>query len=242
MELLDWLNKYSGGLAVIWGVFLAMAGFAKWVLPPLLNNFPRKKGGKRKQALVVTWKWALVSGTVGLVLGIGGVFWCFNWGPCKPPFPREHLPQNPSRDELPPPSESRPPVPTGPSIAVLPFNNRTGDPKQEFFSDGFTETLITRLAQLTEIFVIDPFSSFAYKGKSEDIKKVARNLGVRHILIGSVERVSERIRISVQLVDGKTGKTIWVETFNREIKDISKIKDEIVTNITLKSQTKFLNK
>src|SRR5262249_32558672 len=104
--------------------------------------------------------------------------------------------------EAPPPDEKTPlPLPARPSIAVLPFTNLSGDKEQEYFSDGITEDIITELSRFSELFVIARTSSFQYKSKPIDVRKVGRDLGVRYVLEGSVRRSGDRIRISAQLID-----------------------------------------
>ncbi|HKO06398.1 MAG TPA: adenylate/guanylate cyclase domain-containing protein, partial [Alphaproteobacteria bacterium] len=110
-------------------------------------------------------------------------------------------------------------LPDKPSIAVLPFENMSGDPEQEFFSDGMAEDIITALSKLRWFFVIARNSTFAYKGKSPDVRQVARELGVRYVLEGSVRKAGNRMRIAAQLIDGVTGNHIWAERYDREAVD-----------------------
>jgi adenylate cyclase len=134
--------------------------------------------------------------------------------------------------ERPPPS--RPdalPLPDKPSIAVLPFQNMSGDLDQDYFSDGITEDIITALSKLHWIFVIARNSTFAYKGKSPDIRVVARELGVHYILEGSVRKSGDRIRISAQLIDAKTGAHVWAERYDRAVADIFVVQDEITESV-----------
>ena len=111
-------------------------------------------------------------------------------------------------------------LPDNPSIAVLPFKNMSGDPQQEFFSDGFTEDIITTLAQIPRILVIARESSFTYKGKTLKVQEIGRDLGVRYILEGSIQKFGERIRITAQLIDATNGHHLWAEKYDREMKDI----------------------
>ena len=104
------------------------------------------------------------------------------------------------------------PLPDKPSIAVLPFENMTGDPKQEYFTDGFTEQIITSLSKISSLFVISRNSSFTYKGKPVKVQKVGKELGVRYVLEGSVQKFSSRIRINVQLIDAISGQHVWAES------------------------------
>jgi adenylate cyclase len=123
------------------------------------------------------------------------------------------------------------PLPDKPSIAVLPFVNMSGDPEQEFFSDGITEEIITALAKTPKMFVIARTSSFKYKGKEVDVRTVGRELGVRYVLEGSVRKSEDQLRITAQLVDAKTGNHFWAERYDRGLKDIFAIQDEITIKI-----------
>jgi len=123
------------------------------------------------------------------------------------------------------------PLPDLPSIAVLPFVNMSGDPGQEFFSDGITEEIITALSKISNLFVISRQSTFSYKGKPVKVKQVSEELGVRYVLEGSVQRSGDRIRINAQLIDALTGRHIWAERYERELKDIFALQDEITINI-----------
>src|SRR5205814_6934118 len=104
-----------------------------------------------------------------------------------------------------------PPFPDKPSIAVLPFQNMSGDPEQEYFADGMVEEIITALSRITWLFVIARNSSFSYKGQSPDIKQVGRELGVRYVLEGSVRKAGSRVRIAAQLVEADTGTHLWAD-------------------------------
>ena len=119
-----------------------------------------------------------------------------------------------------------------PSIAVLAFDNLSGDPEQEYFSDGIAEDLITELSRFRWFFVIARNSSFSYKGQSPDIRKVAADLGVRYVVEGSVRRAGERVRISAQLIDGESGNHVWAERYDRDLHDIFAVQDEITGAIT----------
>ena len=122
-------------------------------------------------------------------------------------------------------------LPDKPSIAVLPFANVSGDPAQEYFSDGVTDQLITDLSKLPGLFVIDRNSAFTYKGKTVKVQEVGRELGVRLVLEGSVRKTSDAVRIAVQLVDATTGANLWAERFDRPLHDIFTVQDEIVQKI-----------
>jgi len=117
--------------------------------------------------------------------------------------------------------------PEKPSIAVLPFVNMSGDPEQEYFADGITEDIITALSQHRWFFVIARNSSFTFKGRAVDVKQVARQLGVRYVLEGSVRKAGERVRVTGQLVDADTGAHLWAERYDRNLEDVFAIQDEI---------------
>jgi adenylate cyclase len=123
------------------------------------------------------------------------------------------------------------PLPDKPSIAVLPFVNMSGDKEQEYFSDGLTEEIINALSRLPQVFVIARNSSFTYKGKAVDIKKVGREMGVQYVLEGSVRKEANRIRITAQLIDSTSGRHVFSERYDRELKDIFAMQDDIAIKI-----------
>jgi adenylate cyclase len=123
------------------------------------------------------------------------------------------------------------PLPDKPSIAVLPFNNMSGDPEQEYFSDGITEDIITALSRSPWLFVISRNSSFTYRGTAVDIRVVSRELGVRYILEGSVRKVGNRVRITAQLIDGVEGGHVWAEKYDGELHDIFDLQDKITQQV-----------
>ena len=123
------------------------------------------------------------------------------------------------------------PLPDKPSIAVLPFNNLSGDPEQEYFSDGITEQIITGLSKISSLFVIARNSTFAYKGKPVKIQQVSEELGVRYVLEGSVQKSGEKVRINAQLIDAIKGNHLWSETYDRELKDIFAVQDDLTQKI-----------
>jgi adenylate cyclase len=124
------------------------------------------------------------------------------------------------------------PLPDKPSIAVLPFDNMSGDPEQEYFADGIAEDVITALARMRGLFVVARNSSFSYRGQSPDIRQVGRELGVRYVLEGSVRRAGQRVRITAQLIDAETGRHIWAERYDRSLDDIFEVQDEITVSVT----------
>jgi adenylate cyclase len=143
-----------------------------------------------------------------------------------------------SKSDLPKVSE-RLDLPKGPSIAVLPFVNMSEEPEQEYFSDGITEEIITGLSKVPRLIVIARNSSFTYKGKSVKVQQVGQELGVRYVLEGSVRKAGDRVRITAQLVDTTTGHHLWAERYNRDLKDIFALQDEITINVMRAMQLKL---
>jgi TolB-like protein len=129
------------------------------------------------------------------------------------------------------PSTSFLALPDKPSIAVLAFTNMSGDPTQDYFSDGITEDIITELSRFAELMVIARNSSFQYKGKSIDARQVGRELGVRYVLEGSIRRTGDRACISAQLVDAVTGVHRWAERYDRKLKDLFAVQDDVARTI-----------
>src|SRR6266446_5040164 len=127
-----------------------------------------------------------------------------------------------------------------PSIAVLPFNNMSGDPEQEYFSDGITEDIITDLSNVSGLFVVARNTAFTYKGKPVKVQQVAQELGVRFILEGSVRKASSRVRVTGQLINGKDGGHLWAARFDRDLTDIFVIQDEITHAIVEQLKVKLL--
>jgi adenylate cyclase len=123
------------------------------------------------------------------------------------------------------------PLPDKPSIAVLPFQNMSGDPEQEYFADGMVEEIITALSRIRWFFVIARNSTFTYKGRAVDVKEVGRELGVRYVLEGSVRKSGNRIRVTAQLVEAETGNHVWAERYDRDLADIFAVQDEITERV-----------
>jgi adenylate cyclase len=130
-------------------------------------------------------------------------------------------------------------LPDKPSIAVLPFTNMSGDPSQEYFSDGLTEQIINGLCKVSNLFVIARNSSFAYKDQSVSVKQIAKELGVRYILEGSVQKSGDRVRITAQLIDAITDYHMWSENYDRDLEDIFALQDEITMRIVETMQIKL---
>jgi adenylate cyclase len=119
-----------------------------------------------------------------------------------------------------------------PSIAVLAFDNMSGDPEQEYFSDGITEDIITALSKISKLFVVARNSTFTYKGRAVDVKQVGHEQGVQYVLEGSVRRGGERLRITAQLIDATTGHHMWAQRYDRVMHDIFELQDEITREVT----------
>jgi TolB-like protein/DNA-binding SARP family transcriptional activator/Flp pilus assembly protein TadD len=153
----------------------------------------------------------------------------------------EREPDRSSASRRPAPSEAPSlPLPDRPSIAVLPFANMSGDPDQEYFADGISEDLITGLSHIHWLFVIARNSTFVYKHRAVDVKQVARELGVRYVLEGSVRRTGKRLRISAQLIDAMTGGHHWAERYDRELGDIFAVQDEITRSVAAAIEPRLL--
>jgi len=156
---------------------------------------------------------------VGLVAMIGGLLgWLKPWSPHVEPTSSER---------------SAVPVLVKPSIAVLAFDNLSGDPEQDFFSDGLSENIITRLARVPHLFVIARNYSFTYKGKAVNLQQVGKELGARYVVEGSVQKASNRVRITVQLIDASTGKHLWADKYDRDLENFFDLQDEITLNVVL---------
>jgi adenylate cyclase len=161
--------------------------------------------------------WKAAAAVAVFVLVAGGIVWNFYW--------RESKIEPASKEKM------AFPLPDQPSIAVLPFVNMSGDPKDEYFSDGLTEQIITSLSMVPRLFVIARNSTFVYKGKPVKVQKVAEDLGVRYVMEGSVQRSGEKVRITAQLIDALTGRHIWSEHYDREAKDLFALEDEITIKL-----------
>jgi adenylate cyclase len=131
-------------------------------------------------------------------------------------------------------------LPDGPSIAVLPFQNMSGDPEQEYFADGMVDDIIAALSRFKLMFVIARNTSFVYKGKTVDIKRVGRELGVRYVLEGSVRKAAGKVRITGQLIDATTGAHLWADRFEGDLADVFALQDEVTMNVVSAIQPKLL--
>jgi adenylate cyclase len=181
-----------------------------------------------KSAVVTRYRRVGLAIAVVLLIGVGSVLtWHFFLRPTAPPV------EVASKEKM------AFPLPDKPSIAVLPFVNMTEDPKQEYLSDGITENIITGLSKIPRLFVIARNSTFFFKGKGVKIQQVAEELGVRYVLEGSVQRSGSRVRITAQLIDALTGNHLWAEHYDRDLKDIFAVQDEITMKILGAMQVKL---
>jgi len=187
--------------------------------PPTVPAAPPPK---RKISWLSRYRWAMLAVVIGIVAGV-------IWRIYLSPGPIEVA----SADRM------KYPLPDNPSIAVLPFVNLTEDPKQEFFCDGITEEIITALSRIPGLFVIARYSTFTYKGKAVKVKQVSEDLGVRYVLEGGVQKSADRIRITVQLIDALKGHHLWAERYDRDLKDIFALQDEITLKIIAALQVKL---
>jgi adenylate cyclase len=178
-----------------------------------------------KKILRKKWLWAGASTIFILLIIVVGLYWKYFYLPT----PTNIDPENKMTFDL----------PKGPSIAVLPFDNMTGDPEQEFFCDGITETIISALSQTPKLFVIARNSTFAYKGKQINAQQIGHELNAAYVIEGSIQKTDERIRVTVQLIDTKSGHHLWAEQYNRKLKDIFKLQDEITLKIMKTMQIKL---
>jgi adenylate cyclase len=181
-----------------------------------------------KKAKPRQWqRMALSLGVVLVVVAAVVAIWRFYLRPTPPPV------EPASKEKM------AFPLPDVPSIAVLPFVNMSEDPKQEFLCDGMTEEIITALSKVPRLFVIARNSTFTYKGKPVKVKQVSEELGVRYVLEGSVQRSGHRLRITVQLIDALTGNHLWAESYDRDLKDIFALQDEITIKVLGSTKVKL---
>ena len=169
----------------------------------------RKTGSKR-------WIWATLAILVILCVGVLTLYW------------HVYLRQAPGKIEKASKEKTVITSPDKPSIAVLPFANLSGDPEQAYFSDGITNDLITALSRFGDLLVIASNTVFTYKGKAVNVKEVGHELGVRYVLEGSVQKAGDKVRINAQLIEATSGHHLWAEQYNRDLKDLFALQDEIV--------------
>jgi TolB-like protein len=173
------------------------------------------------------WQRAALAVVIALVVAAGSVAIWKSFRPSTPPIEVASVEQMAF------------PLPDKPSIAVLPFNNLSGDPEQEYFSDGLTEEIIAALGSVPKLFVIARNSTFTYKGKPVKVQQVAEDLGVRYVLEGSVKKGGDKIRITAQLIDALSGHHLWAKRYDRSLEDIFAVQDEITKEIITAMQVKL---
>jgi len=187
---------------------------------PLASEAVTSSVDEKKKVGLKRWRWAALIIVAVLVIGVGVLtIW------------KLVIRQSPPKAVVPSEKTETMKLPDKPSIAVLPFNNMSGDPEQEYFSDGITEEIITALSKVPQLFVIARNSTFTYKGKSVNVQQVSRELGVQYVLEGSVRKAGDRVRITAQIVDATTGGHLWSERYDRDLKDIFALQDEITMKI-----------
>jgi TolB-like protein/class 3 adenylate cyclase len=166
------------------------------------------------------WQRATIGGVVAVIVAVAAVvIWRLYLRPAPPPV------------EVASQERTAFPLPDKPSIAVLPFVNMGGDPEQAYFADGITEDLITDLSKVAGLFVIARNSTFVYRGKTTDIREVAKTLGVRYVLEGSVRRSGAEVRVNAQLIDAKTGGHVWADRYDGDLKNIFAFQDKVTRNV-----------
>ena len=191
---------------------------------------------KAKRAVGRSWRNVVLAIAAVLILGGGGLaIWHF----FLRPSPTEVAGASKKAPVPESPDETPPPVSDELSIAVLPFTNISGDPKEDYLSDGITEQIITALSKTPKMLVIARNSVFTYKGKPVMVQQVSEELGVRYVLEGSVQKSGDKLRITAQLIDAKTGNHLWSERYDRDLKDIFGLQDDITKNAITALQVKL---
>jgi len=195
--------------------------------PVRVYKVPMEPGERKgKRVRIKKWQWTALAGILVLILAVGAwAIWNFYF---RPP------PMEPASVE-----KMAYPLPDKPSIAVLPFENLSDDPSQENIVDGITDAIITGLSKTPEMFVIARNSVFTYKGKPVKVKQVSEELGVRYVLEGSVQKEGDRLRINAQLIDAIKGHHLWAEKYDRGLKDLFALQDEITMKIIQSLQVKL---
>ncbi len=173
------------------------------------------------------WHWAALGVVIAIVVVAGGVAIWKSYRPSTSPMEAASV------------EKMAYPLPDKPSIAVLPFNNLSGDPEQDYFSDGMTEEIISALGSVPKLFVIARNSTFTYKGKPVKVQQVSEDLGVRYVLEGSVRKSGDKIRITAQLIDALSGHHLWAKRYDRNLEDIFAVQDEITKEIITAMQVKL---
>jgi adenylate cyclase len=168
-----------------------------------------------RKSLRLAWRWPATAAVLLAVLSAGTMVWLRPWQSSPQPAAMEQAP----------------PLPDKPSVAVLPFANLSDDPQQAYFADGLAEDLMTGLSRLPDLFIISRHSAFAYKGQEVDLRKVGKELGVRYVLEGSVQRANEQVRINIQLIDASTMGHLWAEKYDGSMADIFTLQDRVTRSV-----------
>jgi adenylate cyclase len=180
-----------------------------------------------EKRLAPSWQRAAVAVVIALLVVVGGIAIWKSYRPSTPPMEAASV------------EKMAFPLPDKPSIAVLPFNNVSGDPEQDYFSDGLTEEIIAALGSVPKLFVIARNSTFTYKGKPVKVQQVAEELGVRYVLEGSVRKGGDKIRITAQLIDALNGHHLWAKRYDRNLSDIFAVQDDLTKEIITAMQIKL---
>ena len=204
--------------------------------PIKVYKVPMELRVNKKKAGSKGWKKVVFVAAAALILGAGALAaWHLYIRPAPPPTEvaseKTPAPESPDETQL--------PVSDVPSVAVLPFANISGDPKEDYLSDGITEQIISALSKIPRMSVVARNSVFTYKGKPVMVQQVSEELGVRYVLEGSVQKSGDRLRITAQLIDAKTGNHLWSERYDRELKNLFDLQDDITKNVITALQVKL---
>ncbi|MGZ6224045.1 MAG: adenylate/guanylate cyclase domain-containing protein [Syntrophales bacterium] len=211
---LDYGYKYLGEQTVK-NIALQVRIYKILLEPQTAGSVIDEKKAKPKQ-----WRRATIGLVIVVIVALAAVaIWQLYFRPTRPPV------EVASREKM------AYPLPDKPSIAVLPFVNMGGDPEQAYFADGMTEDLITDLSKVAGLFVIARNSTFVYKGKATDVREVAKTLGVRYVLEGSVRRSGTQVRVNAQLIDATTGGHVWADRYDGDLKNIFAFQDKVTRNV-----------
>jgi len=211
---LDYGYKYLGEQTVK-NIALPIRIYKILLEPQTAGSVIDEKKAKPKQ-----WRRATIGLVIVVIVALAAVaIWQLYFRPTRPPV------EVASREKM------AYPLPDKPSIAVLPFVNMGGDPEQAYFADGMTEDLITDLSKVAGLFVIARNSTFVYKGKATDVREVAKTLGVRYVLEGSVRRSGAEVRVNAQLIDATTGGHVWADRYDGDLKNIFAFQDKVTHNV-----------
>jgi TolB-like protein len=216
-SIFDWLSDHEAGISAVAAILaiavILFAGFRALHLRGATGRLRKALAGSTRRTRLIA------AGAVALLIVAGVAAWLI-------------LPEALDTDVA---SEEAPllALPTGPTVAVLPFENLSGDPEQEFFSDGLTDEIITELSRFEALFVISRNSSFRYKGEAVDVRRLRKELGARYVLEGSVQKAGTTLRVTAQLLDAKDGMHLWADSYDRELTapNIFAVQDQITEQV-----------